>query len=444
MGNKFIITHFCSDKTSKKILDGTILFLGFLLVMRDIMHIPINKFMLVAVAGFGGFFMNIFNLVSLISFLVPLSCGIPGNYIFMVLTLLYVFKRPVLSAYHVVFSFIVIAQEILLSFLAPSSNMIELMAYCFKIFLTFGIIFDDRDEHIREHLIAFVIGVTFLLVMILAITLQLVDAEKIMSGEFRLGETKIKGMTSIQLGTNSNTIGFYSLLAVSVCLILMKFTHEFKWIYIPVIAINIFIGFFSVSRSYIIFLALILIYYVFTSYKMTIRSTVTMIIAIVAFSFFIVYIYENTEIFEAYKLRFEDSTAETGGGRTNIFKLYYDWQTNNAFYLLFGAGALNHASLSGFASPHNALQQLLVSYGIIGFIVMIAVLGFCVNQSTKGIKKPKLVYMPFIATVLFLQTLQFLYPTEYFMALIYGYMSIRLLNDKNTLVNDLEHQDLEV
>ncbi len=417
-----------SEKTNRRILIAGIVMFCLFVIIRDIMHIGYSKYILVALAGAVAVFLNYSNLISFISFLIPLSCGIPGNYIFMILAILYVLKTPTLSKYHLIFSSIFIGQEILFGLLFSGSDIVELIAYCIKVFLTFGIIFDQKDNRCNEHLIAFVLGATFLLVMVFSITTQLVEFEYIISGEFRLGETKVPGMRTIQFGTNANTIGFYSLLSISVCLILMKLTKGLKWLYIPSIALNLFIGLLTVSRSYIVFLALVVVLFLFSGFNPSGKSFFTLILALVLVAFFVGYLAENTTIFEGYETRFKDSTTQSGGGRTDIMKNYFDWQSSNSLYLLFGVGALNHVKLSGFGSPHNGFQQVMVSYGLFGFVIMISALIMAMTLFTSDKKIPKVAYIPFISTILFLQTVQLLMPTEYFMSLIYMYIVLKLFS----------------
>ena len=86
---------------------------------------------------------------------------------------------------------------------------------------------------------------------------------------------------------------------------------------------------------------------------------------------------------------------------------------NNPSRLIFGTGSIFYRQVCNLShSMHNGVQQILVSYGILGFIPMLVVL---IRPIIKYFKKNKfelLKLLPILAVFMFIQTIQFLNPNN--------------------------------
>ena len=172
------------------------------------------------------------------------------------------------------------------------------------------------------------------------------------------------------------------------------------------------ISLFTISRTFVIVLVIMLALFFLTGNNFKQRIKVLAIIALIL-AIVVPYLQENTQIFEAFTERFEDENLATGTGRTEIFIEYMRFLWENPLRLIFGTGATFYREICNFShSMHNGTQQILVSYGLVGFSpIMIFLFGpifaFFRKNKFKLIK-----ILPILAVVLFTQTIQFLNPNN--------------------------------
>ena len=125
------------------------------------------------------------------------------------------------------------------------------------------------------------------------------------------------------------------------------------------------------------------------------------------------YLQQETQIFNAFTERFEDDSMVTGTGRTDILLDYMNFLMDNPLRLLFGTGSVFYKNVCNLDhSMHNGTQQILVSYGLIGFLPMLFVLFSPVFDYFKKNKFKLAKILPLITVVLFVQTIQFLNPNN--------------------------------
>lgn len=134
------------------------------------------------------------------------------------------------------------------------------------------------------------------------------------------------------------------------------------------------------------------------------------------FLFFIIimtlaYILMNTSyLYNAYNYRMTNESLETMNGRTTTLFLYNDWLLDHPLYLIFGTGAVYYGQVvhAGIA-VHNGLQQILVSYGLIGIFFFIFITVRAIKRCYK--KGNPVCLIPFAMAFIFKQSGQLLYPS---------------------------------
>ena len=125
------------------------------------------------------------------------------------------------------------------------------------------------------------------------------------------------------------------------------------------------------------------------------------------------------------------TVADLSSGRTTLFHIYNRFLSDNPNVLLFGVGLMDFGEkvVTEYAIatnvPHNAIQEILVAWGILGLTLFICFLTTLVHSSGRALRKRHLI--SFIPLMLLLEKIQLgqMITSEYTMqALIFCYLSM--------------------
>ena len=159
------------------------------------------------------------------------------------------------------------------------------------------------------------------------------------------------------------------------------------------------------------------------SKKMLLSAACGMIFFLVA----ILILYYRTNLLQLFLERVNTDNFRTGGRRTVIFQEYSYWLNEHIIYCIFGTGAEYYREVVNLPySVHNGLQNILVSYGIIGLLIFVILFFSAIKKSRNGQKRGVIAYYPLIAFILFTQTVQFLVPNYYMMTSIACFFVLRI------------------
>ena len=150
----------------------------------------------------------------------------------------------------------------------------------------------------------------------------------------------------------------------------------------------------------------------------------------------VVYAINTVLLNEVQRVILRFHAADLSTGRNDLLKEYNRYIFSDWKRVTFGIGLQNVVEKSGVHnSPHNATQELLLCWGIIG-VVAILVLTVIVlkNVRYKFTKKPALFYyiLP-IVFVVYIQTIQFIRLPAIFGLVIVLYVSMLLGCKENTI-----------
>ena len=414
-------------KFSHLVLVGSILLLMLLLAVRDLRGVGFNKFIIVGIVAITCVLINFGDLLAYATFLIPLSSGIPGNFCFLALAIVYLLKKGTFDSGKVFIPLFFIIQEVFLTFFAVGFNITNLMTYCINLAFVYLVILDENDKRIdyKKTLWTYLIGTLFMLAIIFFIAVKNSSFLEVVSGEKRIGYAE-ENTSGLVFGTNANTVGFYALMGISIALYMISEGYKFRLFTFLAIGICLFVGVLSVSRSFIIFLVLLLVIFAIKTFKPKFTQVLKLLAFIAFFTILVVVIINNTKILDAYIERFQGEDLEGANGRLDIMIDYFKWQIVRPLRFFFGTGTVSYVATAGFKmASHNGTHQILICYGLIGFVVMIGSLIHAFKLS-KGKKKLTILQaFPLLAFVCFVQTVQFLNPQEYFMSLIIIFFAIR-------------------
>ncbi len=272
------------------------------------------------------------------------------------------------------------------------------------------------------------IGIIFIMLIYL-LKENSFSISKIFSGGYRFGIIN-ENSQNFGANLNPNNLGFFCNLSI-VGLAQLLLSKNGKILDVVLIALFITFGFMTMSRTFLLSLAvitvicLILIVLKFTTKTRWIVLGGVIITGIIAIIFlYLLFPYVVEEFIE----RFSD--ADISNGRIDIFNFYNNHLTSDAKYLLFGVGIQNLTGKisniygSAVSVTHNGIQELLVVWGIPGLALFA---WFIIEMFLQGKKlhKIKLInLLPFILLAIDIMFGQLIRSGKTMLALLIVYISL--------------------
>lgn len=410
-----------------------VLLMVALLYMRDIGGASVNKMIFVALVVSVSLIAEYETLVSVIAFTLPLMCGLPGNYFLPVWVLLVLFRLNKLHEFHergaVMFVVAIIFSELLHIVWYPFDvDIMQFVGYSCALLLLSVFATNNIRIDYSKPVLFFCIGCCVLLAAIFLIytsNSMMLATE----GGMRMGGDAYKEDGVMTLATNANNIGFLSSASIA-CAFALFYYKKLKLVPFLLIAIvSFYCGMFSVSRSWVITLALILVSY-FVMNKQDRKYGYAILAVILVGGFY--YFQSHADFLNMFIDRFTGDEIETGGHRTTLFAEYNDFLSEHTGNLIFGTGALIYKEVTNlFHSTHNSLQQVWLSYGILGFVfIMIGYWRALMKNYSRG---QYMSVMPMIAVFFFLQTIQVLNPHNGMYPLITAFFVMKMVKQDETV-----------
>jgi len=377
--------------------------------------IRINTSRITDILCLGAFtFLPISGIVCAICFLIPLHSGITGLYIYGYAVLMILFKSKNIKL-KIFFPLLIIAvYEIVMMLFANANQINYIVVYALTIFLLLYIM-NSEEISPKESCISYICGTFVLLACIFTTAVQNHSLEMVLSGAVRIGDYEgLENLSHVAIVTeNANAMAYYALVAVFIAFSMMKTVKLFgKILLSAAILFSTVIALFTVSRTFVIVMLILLLFALLSNFSFKDKLKFLLIIALVAVMV-VPYLQQKTQIFDALTERFEDENLATGTGRVDIFLEYMKFLLDNPLRLFFGTGAVFYQKVCNLGhSMHNGLQQILVSYGVLGFVPMIGVLISPIFDFFKNHKFKLAKFLPVLAVILFTQTIQFLNPNN--------------------------------
>ena len=206
----------------------------------------------------------------------------------------------------------------------------------------------------------------------------------------------------MRLSFNPNNLGCICVQVFLIALLLGN--RSSRKTYFPIIIISLLVGLMTQSRTFILATAIAIILYLLLtkkSFKSVIAGLSALFILVLSV-YFIAYKWFSSYI-EGIVLRMQASDITNGRG--DIFHTYNGFITSRLDSFLFGVGLQQYPEkYNYYQSCHNATQEVIVVWGIIGLAL---VLFFLIRVSVKAYKrigKENLVFfLPFTLTLIIIQ-----------------------------------------
>lgn len=316
----------------------------------------------------------------------------------------------------------------------PYSDFIEYIRYAVSLlFLAFVLDnTDESDKKLGSRIFNYYITVyTFVM---FDIVYQLIarygSIVYIINNGIRFGNLAEKGEHLVSLYDNENNIALFSLIAVMACVaeLWKSSTRERKVLLYVLLISSSFFGFMTLSKAYLfsyVFLGILIFAKILRQSNTSILRKIMIFCSSIALSIF-AYIEIFADIINNIFTRID--TTEISSGRMNIFNLYNEYILDNIELSAFGIGIQNPAEKTGiWNSMHNGIQQVYVSFGIVGLILFI-ILIYSILKKGNVYRKCKISLINttvFFALFIYTQSIQFMSSSSIFLFLImvYYYMA---------------------
>jgi len=384
-----------------------------MLVIRDLAGVNINKFLFVAVIiGFVAI-ANGNVIPPMISFLFPLLWGLPYTWFAAPVIVIYLLKRRRIQLKALALFSLFVAAELFASFWYPRLDIIDLIKY-FSILLTFFVLLYDSWVDYQNCIYAFVCGLFVLCIVITINTLMNAPSNWLalfVKGWFRFGQLAVEEESDLILQVNANTLAYYSLTGISLCMVgIYKLSGRKKTAAAVLTVFFAVVGILTVSRSCMLVAVLCIVIYILGSGK-SLKSTIqTIIIGLVMVLIGYIIILTVPELMEGFQTRWQSSNVATGNGRLDLLIEYHAIFMSDIRFILTGTGVTQYKEITGeYHSIHNMIQQLYSSYGIVGAFVF----AYGMLSPLKYVAKKQSIinWIPFISVLTFTQTIQFINPS---------------------------------
>lgn len=403
---------------------------GALVLLRDVGDVSYSKYVLLTICTIPMFLLNYSNFIGLLAFLFALTFGIPSNFIYIVTVFVILWKGSKIKSQTLLFFFGFSLLTILDNYLYQGEvSTATYIGFFIRLFLLFVLI-DEESESIdyNRAISLFAIGVVVMCLAILGYYLKTNSIDSMLRFGTRLGDTSSYidegAEQGMKMNTNPNNVACYCICAMGCCLNVFMKNREMVWAFLFFVVFGL--GMLTVSRAFIVLGTLVLVAFVFIASRGHLQWYLKLFfVTIVSVA---IYYFLQSDFVSLFGNRF-DNESLMGDSRGSIFSGYWNAFWSDPASIIMGAGVYSHRDVLYTAqSTHNMLEQILVSYGLPGFIFFVSYLYGVFKKSYNTIVGSRVVkqvaLITIIATLAYQQTIQYLAPHDLMLPTIIGMFAL--------------------
>lgn len=204
---------------------------------------------------------------------------------------------------------------------------------------------------------------------------------------------------------NSNEMGLYAVIAVALALLLFSYTK--KVMYVVEALIITLLGMMSISRTFMLMVAIVWIVYLI---KEKINIYLKILIFILVIATVIIVFKAFPDITEWIQTYFQKRSMQSGG-RSNLLSSYFDLQFSSLYGVIFGYTQMYLNVFKTDTAVHNAIQEMIISWGIIGTIIcfcwIIMLIVKVIKSCSMGERMSISRWLPIAVFLIYIQAIQF-------------------------------------
>lgn len=232
---------------------------------------------------------------------------------------------------------------------------------------------------------------------------------------------------------NSNSLGLIANLSIAglLQLIIAKKNNVFDYLMIVILFL---FGVMTMSRSFLICFVLLLTMFAVSGVP-TLKGKmerIALIALIAALLVFLVMTLMPT-VYETFAARFE--VDDISNGRNDLFAFYSNHLFSSPMNILFGVGRQEYGDIAKNMYPevaldtgtyicHNGTQEILVCWGLPGFVMFAWFIVEMINRKPKGLKRSLVNYIPLVIILVAAQAGQLITDGNKLLAFAFAYISL--------------------
>ena len=380
-----------------------------LILLRDISGLGISKWVFIGLSLSVCVLSNKYYIYCFIALITPLSSGISSTYIVaiaLVIILIKQNKRIQWNFCGVICLLAIMIIEILSGFRGMFS-IFEYIRFIGVFIFSFLMIIDlDTNYQYEKMINYYIIGFWVAMASILGQMLNVYNLSEILTLGVRFGNTRqILNMTNEGMIIYYNPNGLSTLALQTIFLCLLQFKKTKKNLYLLSFFGALLFGIMTQSRTFILALIICtLLYFAFSCRN--IKSAFKAVVVFISTTFLSINILYAIVPNYINQLLLRFQSVDISNGRTDIMSFYFEEMFKHIDRLILGVGLQSYSEKYNFdMSAHNATQEVLIIWGIIGLFIV--VLLFAVGIKVARKKNPNITlvqYVPLLATLIILQS----------------------------------------
>jgi len=380
-----------------------------LILLHDVCDFEISKYIFICIATFICVINDKYDIYCFIAFLVPVSSGIPATYITAIALVLVLFK----SIYSFKYLFLGIGCIFLVLFLELFSgirykfDIIDYMRFAGVFVFPFLMMIDtDRQYKILKMLKFYIAGFCVAVISLFGQMLNTYSLSDILELGVRFGNTRMlldENIDIMSVSFNPNSLG---LICIQIALISLLLYHkQNRRTYLIFLFIATYLGIMTQSIAFLVTYIISFVFYIIFSCK-TIKAVVKTLFLSVFTLGCIIFgtLTFLSEYVARFLLRFE--VADISDNRIDIAGYYWNEIAQSIDHFIFGVGIQHYPEKYNFMwAAHNATQEVLIAWGIIGLFIIIVLFIILFHNAHKINPQARYIqYLPMIATLIHLQS----------------------------------------
>jgi len=414
-----------------------------LLYIRDVGNINLSKWIFLSLAVLVFLLYNINYTAIFVCFLVPLISGIPNSYIFSAGLLILVLKNLArLAINRYILALIMIFTVELASFIYGGFSLGDYLRFIAPLLFISILIFNDRDDLDYGKMLVYFVGAAVgAQILIILQTTSVSGLDSLISSGVRLGNTAdLLFEEGMRISFNPNGLGMLCAMTMSILLVLLSqnINPKLKTVIIALLGFELLVGGMGISRSFLILLSIIAVVY-WLSLTKSITGFFGGLVRIAVFAVVVFALVNHfvPSVIESYSERI--SRQDILGGRIEISAAYFNVMSQHPERLFLGVGLQDYPTKCDvWTSSHNGIQEVLVTWGIIGIVLVGLYIFFIAKHGSREVSKNdrKVIHLlPLIVLLVGVQSGQFFSSSVYPMYLLPIYAAMRLAGCNGAIHN---------
>ena len=388
-----------------------------LFIFRDVLGYSVSNVIFIALSSLMFILFDVDECVAFVASFIILGGGVQTALTLGIGLIIILFKKRKYfkMSYLIIPIFLMVIWEFFHATIIPFSLYEYIKNSVFFVLLAI-LVFDKGvryDNKLILHTFSVITIFTLFVILLQYLEFYNYSLQSLFASGIRFGNVDVlTGTEQMRLSNNSNYIGQVCAIAIASVITLFNYFPRKRLMFIVEIFVLAIFGFMTQSRTFIFLFILVITYGILASYKFYGKSIIQALPLLIfsGLSLIIILTFVLPDILNSIIQRF--SVDDVTGGRMIILRQYNQLIFHDLRIFFFGIGLqdirtkINAYPAFGITnSPHNALQEILLCWGIVGIILFFIMLYFLILNAAKS-RKGRGHWLNYYVLIVFLVAIQ--------------------------------------